>query len=1018
MRILHLSDLHYGKKYINDIERMFLPFIETISKINNENKIDLIVFTGDLVWSGNNSQNFQDILNNFIEPILEKLDLDKNDFIICAGNHDMSGQKELQAITNYIDTFSTNDELDQFVKDNDQQFDLSYEKSKNYYDFITNFYPEDKSNIEQLYQTFQRTINKNDIGIVSFHTAWRSFIGEHSGRLLLPKKTIYDALKTIPKKKLYISLMHHPISDLKIFNSFEIEDIIYEKFHINFSGHYHKKKQGIMFTHDIGILSISAMATMSGYDKSSIGFSLVDINIDTLDINLVNYCYNSGDNIFVETSNNNLFLPMNIEKSEQVKILKKIKEMYAAEIIESTSLLINHDDIEEKTFIDYFNDPVLKEKSYYESIETANNLKNISVNQLINENFIIYGKDKFGKTSILKMLQINLLENFKEKKTIPFYYDLKNIKGNVSLTLQTEISRRFSINKKLSLKLIEENKIQFLFDNFNQEKSAHIEVINKFAEEATDFFIILASEEIQKYLSQNIEINNHSLKKLFIHPITRKNIRTQTTKMLQDYNIAEKNEIIQKVLSIFNQMNIPFNYWYLSLFLWIYRKQKNISINDNVEMLILYIDKLLEREQIAKYNKNISYDLFKKLLGELSHTLLTEYKDADYSMTYFELVFFVDDFKNKNIRFVTDEKEIIDYILDKGIIKINYPSGRYTFRLNGVMEYFTAEYMTTDQKFSDTILNDNEYYLEFANEIEIFAGLDRKNIDLLTKLHNKTELVLKATNDKYNKFPDENLKYHLEHISELAVSIKSINIDNQLPLEIDEQDEILDDLEPIQNFNEDVKLKKPKKSNKEYSLVQLEKHIFILARAFRSLSLITDSNILDKTFNLILTSYINIGFEILAKMTHLKKKSKKEIEKKIIDLLTSFIPLMTQLNLSEALLHKDLKRYFEQEIDKLEHDMEKNQFRLMILYFMILDMDLKENYLLIDKIISNIKLPPLSNVIFIKLLYYLIFKSNKNKSLENYLKNKIIELQMDLDPKQNKSKLINKIEKKMLLKGT
>ena len=102
MRILHLSDLHYGKKYKDKIERMFPPFLKKIEEINKEEEIDLIVFTGDLVWSGNKIDNFKEVNKKFIEPILDELSIEKDNFIICSGNHDMSDQKELPAITDYI----------------------------------------------------------------------------------------------------------------------------------------------------------------------------------------------------------------------------------------------------------------------------------------------------------------------------------------------------------------------------------------------------------------------------------------------------------------------------------------------------------------------------------------------------------------------------------------------------------------------------------------------------------------------------------------------------------------------------------------------------------------------------------------------------------------------------------------------------------------------------------------------------------------------------------------------------
>ncbi|CCK82483.1 metallophosphoesterase [Desulfobacula toluolica] len=1016
MRILHLSDLHFGNKYKENINRMFPSFLKTIKKINNDKKIDLIVFTGDLVWNGNSIDTFYEVNKKFIEPTINEISIGKDQFILCSGNHDMSDNKELLAITEYIDKLKNDDELNHFFENEDQQFNLSYEKSDNYFKFVKQYYHKD--NIQRLFHTFEREIRDQKIGIVSFHTPWRSFLGDHSGCLLIPTQAIYNAYNAIPKCDLYISLMHHPLNDLKKFNIGSIEDILFEKFHINFSGHYHKKRQGVVFTSDIGMLSVSSMASMSGNDGSMIGFSVTDIDIDTFEIDISNYTYIQHDNVFPKSSSINHKLPMNEEKLAQVNILKRLKELKDDVSQDANALLINYDDAGNRTFVEQFNEPTLKEKSHYESMEAQNTLKKgniFNIGQLFNKNYIIYGKDKYGKTSLLRKLQLDLLEDFKKLKTIPIYIDFKNIDRLDAVSLQKEIRRIFHLPSAKAASLISDSEFQFLIDNYNSEIPRHDVILNNLTKEVKNFVVTLTSEETQEsYISQT-KINQVQIKKLFIHPITRKNIRTHTSKFLADYDSELKQEIIQKIVTIFNQMNIPFNYWYLSLFLWIYKKEKNISITDNVEMLILYIDKLLEREQIAQMNKNIDYDLFKKLLGELSHAFLSKHSPENYSMSYAELVLFVSRFKDREIRFVTDVEEIILYLLDKGILKKEGYSGRYSFRLNGVMEYFTAVYMTDNSNFVDKILNDDQYFLRYANEIEIYAGLNRKNSELLNKLHKKTKNAFKELNKKYKENPDKILFDKIKHYRELAKSISNLDVKEQIPIESDKQDDMLDEVGPVQGFSEGVKVKEPIDLTGGYTLNQLWKHIFILARAFRSLTLINDSNQMNKSFELIVESYINIGFEFIEEIDFVKEKSEKDIEKKLISVLTSFIPLITQLNLSSAVLHKNLTRFIEEKITELEQDVNNNQYKLMLFYFMLLDANIDSNKKTIESVTRNITLMSLKNTIVIKLLYYLLFKLNGNKPLEKFLKNKIVKLQLELTPDAKKNTIINNVDKKLLL---
>lgn len=52
MRIVHLSDFHLDKGNISDCTKIRNYLRESLEKINQERKIDLIIFTGDLINIG------------------------------------------------------------------------------------------------------------------------------------------------------------------------------------------------------------------------------------------------------------------------------------------------------------------------------------------------------------------------------------------------------------------------------------------------------------------------------------------------------------------------------------------------------------------------------------------------------------------------------------------------------------------------------------------------------------------------------------------------------------------------------------------------------------------------------------------------------------------------------------------------------------------------------------------------------------------------------------------------------
>jgi len=1018
MRIIHFSDLHFGK-HNERIERMLPVLIEELKKINDEGKIDLILFSGDLVWTGDDDQNFKNAKINFIDPILTSLNITQDNLILTQGNHDNTkDSKEFSLVKEHIDRFEKNEEVDSFVNKEDDEFNLSYVKSENYYNFIKAFYTKD--DINKLYQVFKRKIDGKEIGIVSYNSSWRAFIGEHSKQLLIPKTIVNKATEKIKDCDIKIAIMHHPVEDLKNFNQFEVEDLIHEKFHVLTSGHFHKQKPSILFSTNTGILKLSSMALMSNKDGSENGISLIDFDLLTFDVKIAKYRYINTDNIFSITQNYSSHIPMNKEKEREVKVYRQTKQLFEKTLIDANSLIIfNKKERADKNFLDYYNDPVIKEKSHFENINSNNNSNNnISLNKLLSDNFIVFGKDKTGKTSLLRKIQLELLNNYFNYKAIPIYIEFKNSYTINDFDIIDYIRQNYFLNKADAITLLENEKFHFLIDNYNPDSTQQKEFLINVLKVVKNHLTTITSFESQESLTYNqiFKLNGSQFNKAFIHPLNRMCIRTQTEKVLDEYDKDEKEKIVNKVLSIFSQLNIPYSYWSLSLFLWIYKKDRGININDNIEMIILYVDKLLGREEIAALGQD-DYDLFKKFFANFAHKLLKHHSETNYSVSFGELTEYIEKFKKDNIRFVTDTKDLLDYLLDKGILRKNSYTDRYTFRLNGVMEYFTSVYMQTNSSFVDDLLKpqNDMVYLEFSNELEILSGLSRGNKDFLKKIFKKTVNALKFINDKYDQKYDELLSTKISNAKELSQLINNIDIKEHVPKSLEEQDEMMDNIKPIQTFQDEVKIKKPQKKDIDYSHSQLEKHLFILSRVFRSMSSIDDEKLMIQTFEFIVNSYINLGFELLNEFEFQKEKSEKEIEKEIFNLFTSFIPLVTQLMISDAILHVNLRRLITKKIEEFEKNKTNNEFRLLLLYFMLLDIDLKKNKDVIQKIIENIDIIALKNTSLLKLYLYLNFKSHGNKEIEELLKEKIIKLQKDLYPDTDENKLRNKIDKNLLI---
>lgn len=1014
MRILHLTDLHYSKKNQLLIDRLKTALLAQLEKENNISPIDLILFTGDLVNAGDENM-FSIADENFITPICEILKQRKENFIICSGNHDMQINKEFNAIKEYINRFSSNDELDDFVSKADAEFENSCLNATNFNQFIKEFYKDsDSFHFNELYQVHKTKIGIHKIGIVSFNSAWRSFIGKDSGLLLIPRIAILESHEKIKDCGIKICLLHHDLSEVKPFNSYVIEDLIYELFHLKFSGHYHKKRQEAYILPNIGMLSFFSPSTMSKDDGSKIGFSILDIDEELLEGEVANFDYSRSDNVFTKTNSLPINIPVNKEKKDQLEVLKALKSTYEKALIEANDLLVCDDASESLDFLELFSPPSLKAKSKAQTIEEKKEAENIDFDKLYSECFIVYGKDKSGKTSLLRKLELDLLMDYKFTNKIPLYIDFKSV-DHLNISLLRILKQTLSLSNKKTEKLMDDGMFTLLVDNFNPDKTSHRNTFNTIASRLNVVSCILTSDETFTSPLEKIDIIK-DVNKLFLHYLTRADIRSHTKKWLGNNDSGNQQVIIKKIETIFSQLNIPFNYWSLSLFLWLYKKEKKINIHDNIELVNLYIDGLLERKQLAISTGNIDYDTFRSFLGELAHELLTKHLSFKYSMTYEQLVNFIEDYKKKNIRFVAESEELLDFLITRGILKKQIATSRYTFRLNGVMEFFIAFYMKENPAFTEEVIKDELFFLEFANELEIYAGFVKNDTNFLTQIRNKVEKSLDLVNSQYAGMnPDDVLISKIKHIDEIANLASAIDPTSQTPIAYSEQDELLDDIKPLDCFEEEVRIKTPIASSGNYTHTELEKLLFILCRVFRSLSLVTDKAEVDKTLDFILDSVINLGFKLLEEITIDEEKDEKEKEKFLINLISSFIPLIVQMNLSEAILQKNLKRLIEEKINELNQNKKKNQYKLFILYYMLLDIDLEENINKIDEIVETFSLYPLKNTSLFKLYYLLLFKANGSISLQDKLKAGIISQQLKINNKQDKSQIAQNLNKQLMI---
>jgi len=414
--------------------------------------------------------------------------------------------------------------------------------------------------------------------------------------------------------------------------------------------------------------------------------------------------------------------------------------------------------------------------------------------------------------------------------------------------------------------------------------------------------------------------------------------------------------------------------------------------------------KCLIRNSSCSVRGGLKFEQYKELCSQLAHDLLINHKDSVYSADYGELINFISKYAKKNPRLVGDPKNIFDFLFEAGILKKKID--RYTFRLNGIFEYFLAYYIKENPEFKEEILSDDSIYLNFKNELEIYSGFNRKDEKFLKKVYEKTRLVYDSVFPRYLKAGDLDtaLLSKIGEAETFAADFKKIKIPEPIKHEI--QDAIKDKNEPLNTMSE-VHLKE-KVDIAQINSEILEKYVSIIARVFKNSDGIENVELIHEIFDYILECYCNLGFYLIKEIkeyarTENQKQESEEfvIGEELLKALSRFIPVLTETLLYDGLGHVNLKTIILEKIEQLNMDSKNNQYKLFLLYFLLIDCDIKANKNYINEAFENVKMSVLKVSTLFKLNIYLAFKAYNNKDLESYLKKQIQTANLNLDSRSD-----------------
>ena len=841
MKLLHITDLHYTEKPGSRTkQKKFLTdFFHDLKSVALGT--DLVVFSGDMVQNGGRGVEFNHALEDFVNPLIQVLGIEKDQFFICPGNHDVNRKHHSKSIIKYVDEIKDSEELEDFFNPENKDFINSMELFDNYEKFmVENFRREHKEDKHRdLYSTYVRKVGDQIIGIACLNNAWRSVGSEDEGNLVFPISRINKVADDFMKCDFKILNLHHPLSWHRRYNAYELEDATSKYFDLVLTGHVHKPNLTLDLTYSTGSIKLTSPAALSFDETSQLGYTVFDYNPEESTFQTSTRLYDSSNNVFYDKEPFEGFprrfnIPTTKEKEEQIEMRGFIRDKLTEELEKSSDYFVENEGTSDRNILDLSTVPVLKDKSLQELInDKQQNCPDFKWEKffLLDKDYLIQGQDKCGKTILLKKLEVESLEQYSNLDCFPLFLDLKE-SADKRFNIVAELRKQYGIKKKKAERICKVKRVLLLIDNYHVDNKPVIDCIINFLNEHSRTRIIACSNEGVLVNPDHSNIIGRSFEKLYFHRLRKKHIRELTKK---GFSLPKNKEeqIVDKIIAIFKRLSIPYSYWTVSVFLWIFNKSPESSISNEVDLIDLYIDRLIGREELTINAARFNYKNYKKLLAHLAHFLLKKYHKQLHYAPYKDIIAFFDSYLESNPRFNASAREVFDYLDERNILRVK-EGDKYSFRLNGVFEYFIAYYMYLNESFLQNVVDDNEYYLSFANEFELYAGFRRNDKAFLISVYQRTRKKFQHLDEYYDleqTTVDKLLESHMNMAKKATELVEKFTEKIKDGLSEVQQDVIEEQLSrELEVYNENNEVKQKQKRDIT-SFEELEEYIGLLGKS-------------------------------------------------------------------------------------------------------------------------------------------------------------------------------------------
>ncbi len=1017
IRIFHVSDFHLNKKLLKDWnDYMKVAFINFVNE--NKGEENFIVCTGDMVDKGGAEfggieAGLQKFKESVIDSIITETGIPVERFIIAPGNHDIYRDADPDYVREGVRkriNDENGDKINEYVggmlagkRDVSKRVEAYFDFAKDLYKGIDNVV------INYLGGIYNYELNDHNISFVSFNTAWNCSDDKDRECGLAIGEPQYKVCKAaVLNNAVKIAIMHHPLDWLR-FEKQTIQTWVRQDFDLLLMGHIHENDTLLTKNHAGSIILNFAPSFTSDIRKPSKvygnGFTMIDYDIENrlLDFSYQRYQHSNRSYELNHDYEEDGHFKAEITEGDSDKLehlvgrcMGYLKQHRIPEIDNS---IIPQKAQAIKTLNEAFVMPPLTKNGDIERKEEYSLADILSAQA----NVVLFGQHESGKTTLLKKMILDYVENDNVFGLIPVYYDF-GITTNQDI--ETIIKNYLDCNSSEVQMLLENSKLILLVDNYNpytSQKEQTKKLYNFIVDNSIRVIATSNYDNINRVPESFVDNNEIACEYYFIHQFRSTNIKELITKWSPDLQVLERNKKIEDLVNRFCSFSLPCTAMSVSLYLWSTENSTREPVNPSI-LLDIYMEIVLEKISIDNiYVKTFDYENKANLLAYLAQSIHDELQNNPaYTLSKGHYITKIEDYIKTVVGYEdVDAEKVANYLIDRKVFVLR--DGNIEFAHACFYYFFLAKRMDNNPDFRDMVVK-RENYIKYARVIEYYSGLKRSDKQLLEFLFDEFEHFFAGAQfiyedediDKFFTLVRKGQVSHLPFIQKISpekvIEHKPTEkeVENKVLAVADKKlSQIKDQLCTPQNFSPNTLL-------------------LLISRVLRNLDGVEDVNLKQKVYDSLIKNaliYIMVVKNSLALYANEHKGCLPAVygDVKDVGLFLRLMPLNLQMNLGEIMATRKLlvcfKNKYQQDLREDVSDIEK-----FISLGLMWDCTGLENKKALTKYIKKLGNNSAQDYVLLKLLW----NFNNKVALGSKEEDEYIDLLVELKAKQ---RLIDKLFK-------